>query len=114
LKCEIGCRFMGYDLPLQRFLRVSEKATRNNFFGERLRWFLPLQAISLQVLEAGTVTLSLARLPERELNAHSDTLNTLKYVPRFRNSTEVQVICLRIGLGIAGVLLVLFRRVWFL
>jgi hypothetical protein len=43
-----------------------------------------------------------------------DTLNTLKYVPRFRNSTEVPVICLRIRLGIVGVLLVLFRRVWFL
>ena len=44
---------------------------------EQLLWgkakvgFCPLQAASLQILEAGTVALSLARLPGRELNAHS-------------------------------------------
>ena len=33
--------------------------------------FLPLRAASLQILEAGTVAFYLARLPGRELNAHS-------------------------------------------
>jgi hypothetical protein len=44
---------------------------------ELLRWgkakvgFCPLQAASLQLLEAGTVAFSLARLPGRKLNALS-------------------------------------------
>ena len=33
--------------------------------------FCPLRAASLQILEAGTVAFFLARLPGRELNAHS-------------------------------------------
>jgi hypothetical protein len=44
---------------------VQEKAVRRIDLGERLRWVFAPLAVSLQILEAGTVTFSLARLPRR-------------------------------------------------
>ena len=53
-------------------LRISEKAASGiTFRGKAKVGFCPLQAVSLQVLEAGTVTFSLARLPDAELKRHS-------------------------------------------
>jgi len=53
------------------FLQVSEKAARlTAFWGKAKVGFCPYGRIP-PLLEAGTVTFSLARLPERELNALS-------------------------------------------
>jgi hypothetical protein len=50
-----------------------------------------LQAASLQILEAGTVTFSLARLPGRRFTSTLDTGNTLRDELKSGNGTEVPV-----------------------
>jgi hypothetical protein len=71
---------------------VQEKAARRIDPRERLRWVFAPLAVSLQILEAGTVTFSLARLPERYIRVLLIRWTDYNANPEFRNSTKVPVV----------------------